>query len=962
MVVTGSFAVAQQYERITGTSDFSIRVNFKDIQEYDRLFPTEKTRGKQIKNEMEEYPELPVDLGKVIYRDKKRVGDFHPTSKEQSPIPDRDFLALKDNNTSIPPDVNGAVGPEHLMVTLNTEIRIMDKEGNTISTIGTGAFWTEVPGGGGTFDPKISYDPYEERWILIMPSGSSTNNSWLLVAVSENHDPTGNWYMYRFEADSTKQHWFDYPNYGFNKDWIVCSGNMFGTGFGYSVLFVLNKADLYNNAYEVRYTRFAIYDGFTLVPAVTYDPEEEDVYMVNNAGGNNNGNGYINLWKVTGEVDTPEVVNLGLIEIPDPWSNGSYANGGNFAPQLGSNEKINTVDARMENMIFRNGKLWCVHHVYLPAGNANRCAVQWFELTTDGTVLQRGRIDDPTGLMYYAFATIAVNAKEDIMVGFASFSEEQYASGSYAFRYADDPPNTMREPYQFVDGLAPYFKTYGGDRNRWGDYTATWVDPVDDLDFWTIQEYADLPGSQDQWSTWWAMVDVHAIPDPDFTSNISIVPTGSGVNFTDLSKYDPTEWYWEFDGGMPATSTEQNPQNVIYDNEGLFDVKLTVTNFMGSETLVWEDYINSNKLILPEVDFAISDTVPCLENPVMMQDLTIFNPIAWEWSFYPNVVTFVNGTDQFSQHPEVIFDLPLSYDITLTATNLNGSMPYTKTASVHSGGMSLPFYDDFETRSFLTKGWAVENPDEDITWEITTVAGNESGNLAAYVNIKSYPGYEERDRLISPPINLRDFRDVVLEFEYAYAQRFPQYTDSLLVFVSADCGFTWTKVLALGQDSLGGFATHEPTSSNFIPESPEDWCGSEDNPECIQIDLSEWDYTPNVRIMFETYNGFGNNLFIDNVMIDGNLSGLAESIAQQSSFTIFPNPSSGSFTLHLDGMQGSAQLRVIELTGKEIYRRDFSETSAEWKQTINLPDAKKGLYIVELRNENIRYVNKLLIR
>ena len=71
----------------------------------------------------------------------------------------------------------------------------------------------------------------------------------------------------------------------------------------------------------------------------------------------------------TGETNDPQLVNLGLLGVQAPWNNGSYANGGNFAPQLGSDKKINTVDARMENMIFRNGKLWTTHHVYLPAGN-----------------------------------------------------------------------------------------------------------------------------------------------------------------------------------------------------------------------------------------------------------------------------------------------------------------------------------------------------------------------------------------------------------------------------------------------------------------------------------------------------------------------------------------------------------------------------------------------------------------
>ena len=48
-------------------------------------------------------------------------------------------------------------------------------------------------------------------------------------------------------------------------------------------------------------------------------------------------------------------------------------------------------------------------------------------------------------------------------------------------------------------GDGAYFKTFSGTENRWGDYSATVVDPVNDTDFWTIQEYAANPvGNPDQ--------------------------------------------------------------------------------------------------------------------------------------------------------------------------------------------------------------------------------------------------------------------------------------------------------------------------------------------------------------------------------------------------------------------------------------------------------------------------------
>ena len=954
---------SQNFNKYKGTSSHHATTSFNEIVNWDKAHPAPDPKKKVPNKEVFKYPEFSIDGKKVLYKEEKPQGNnYTPMSKDPSPLPDKDFLGLNDNNNSIPPDVNGAAGPNHLMITLNTETRIMDKEGNEISTVDIESFWHSLPGYTYVFDPKITYDPYENRWIFLMPSGYDFATSRLNVAVSENSDPTGNWFLYSFDTNPNVTHGFDYPNFGFNKNWIVVSGNMFGDGTAYTALFVLDKHDLYNNALVADYSRFEIYDGFTLIPAKTYDTEEEDIYIVNNAGGNIGGYGYLALRKVTGGYGNEYIEELGIIQIADPWEDGSYANNGDFAPQLGTDEKINTVDARLENMIYRNGKLWTAHHIYLPADDPTRCSVQWFELALDGTILQRGRVDDPDGNMCYAFATIAVNANEDIMIGYNSYSPEQYASGSYSFRYADDPQNTLRDSYQYIDGLAPYFKTFGGNRNRWGDYSGTVVDPVDDLDFWTLQEYADLPGSQDQWSTWWAYIDIDAVPEAQFEANITTVPTGNGVDFMDLTKYEPTAWLWEFEGGTPSTSTQQNPHNIVYEDSGLFDVTLTATNYLGSNTLIMEEYIKSSTSILPEIQFTVSDTIPCIGDPVQFEDQTIYNPIQWEWEFFPNDVTFVNGTNENSQNPEVKFNIPYHYEVTLSASNLNGSSSITKNALVHVGGVGLPFGEDFESGYLCDEVWTIENPDNKKTWTLTTVAGSEPGDISAYVNIKNYNGMSERDRLISPLINLSDYNEAYVEFQYAYAQRFAQYTDSLIVYLSTGCGDDLIRLLAMGEDSLNQFATVPPTGMNFIPESADDWCGAGNNPECININLTTWVGNPDIQIVFESYNGFGNNIFIDNVKIDGTLSAIDEIGNVSDKLNVYPNPTNGSFTVQLKNVTGIAELKLLNITGQVILTDQIDCSEYVTLKRFNLDKLNNGIYLVQVQTMDELLTCKIVIK
>jgi uncharacterized repeat protein (TIGR02543 family) len=80
------------------------------------------------------------------------------------------------------------------------------------------------------------------------------------------------------------------------------------------------------------------------------------------------------------------------------------------------------------------------------------------------------------------------------------------------------------------------------------------------------------------------------LPDAQFTADTTAVIPGGVVNFTDQSGNGPTSWQWTFAGGIPSTSTDQDP-SVTYNTPGTYDVTLTVTNAAGSDTETKRDYI-----------------------------------------------------------------------------------------------------------------------------------------------------------------------------------------------------------------------------------------------------------------------------------------------------------------------------------------------------------------------------------
>ena len=451
------------------------------------------------------------------------------------------FQALLDNGLVVPPDTMGAVGPRHLMVVHNSEVRIQNRAGGEISRVPLDTFWASV-GFPLVFDPKAVYDPYQSRWIFAAMADPQMYTASVLIGVSATDDPTGNWYLYRVYVDPVGLNWSDFTSVGFNKDWITVTANMFDI-FGYyhgENIYVFNKADLFTGgAGTFTLLQDTSGRGFTMVPAVTYDQTSDVLYLVevDNLVTNFVGvSSRLRLSTISGPVGN-EVLTLGV----------GYAGGTNWGssdpfrlyggslPQHGSPYGIAGNDCRINNVVYRNGTLWCSHHVFLPALNPTHTAAQWWQIATNGNVLQFGRLEDPSSIVSYAYASIAVNARNDVLIGFSRFSTNEYASAGYVTRFGLDPVNTLRTEGLLKAGEAPYFKTFGDFENRWGDFSASMVDPLDDLDFWTIQEYAATPTNNgvSLWGTWWGYVvmgNLTQFESPNYTGLEGAPPGFATIN------------------------------------------------------------------------------------------------------------------------------------------------------------------------------------------------------------------------------------------------------------------------------------------------------------------------------------------------------------------------------------------------------------------------------------------------
>jgi uncharacterized protein YjdB len=417
------------------------------------------------------------------------------------------FQAVLDNGTTIPPDTHGAVDSNYVVTATNTTVRIMTKTHTSISQVSLDNFWSPVLSGGGSFDPRVHYDPYSARWIIVTVCGGQSSSSSILIAVSKTSNPTSGWWMYKVgSTGASGTDWLDYPNVGYNGKWLVVTGNYFsisgGTYTGANAWF-FNYANLKAGG-SASYT--SINQGtsaFTLCPALTYSSSLQSMYLVDHY---NYTVGAVRLWKVTGAVGSEVMTQIAIPNSGMPWTPQGPGSGADFAPQLGTTNLIQNNDHRINQMIYINGKLWFSHNVFLPYGAPTHTGIQWWQIDTAGTPLQVGRVEDASGANFYAFPSIAVNANDDALIGFSAFSATTYPSAAYALRLHTDATDSIRTPFRYRTGKNTYFKNFGLSRDRWGDYSGTCVDPSNMTDFWTVQEAS--AATVNTWDTWWAKVTV----------------------------------------------------------------------------------------------------------------------------------------------------------------------------------------------------------------------------------------------------------------------------------------------------------------------------------------------------------------------------------------------------------------------------------------------------------------------
>jgi hypothetical protein len=418
-----------------------------------------------------------------------------------------------------PPDTNGDVGPSHYIQTVNTSVGIFRKtDGALLAAFSFNTLFSSAATGtpcdnSNQGDPVVVYDGQADHWIIsdFAWSNFTSGAMYQCFAVSITGNPvSGGWFFYAVQTDAGG-HIPDYPKLGVWPDAIYMSANIFNTTgqqlFQNVRVWAFNRSDLESGQtlHAVSFDVPAKFQGisvFSLLPSnLRGDPP---VAGRPNLFASIWGVYAARIWKFHVDWTTP---GNSTFSGPSDVSIGTFSVGPGTVPEKAPGNSLDTLTYRvmMQNQYRRFGSqetLWLAHTVGNGSGIAS---VRWYQLNvTGGTVttsapVQQGTFNPDSNHRF--MPSLAVDGSGDMAIGYSVSSSSTNPSIRYAGRLVTDAANTLGQGETTLwAGTGAQTNTCGGNPcQRWGDYSAMSIDPVDDCTFWYTNEYYEANGGN--WQT-----------------------------------------------------------------------------------------------------------------------------------------------------------------------------------------------------------------------------------------------------------------------------------------------------------------------------------------------------------------------------------------------------------------------------------------------------------------------------
>ncbi len=498
----------------------------------------------------------------------------------------------------IPSDSNIAVGPDHIVETVNAAYSVYKKDGtrivgpNSLRSLWSGLGGSCAANNGG--DPVVQYDRAADRW-MITQIGSLSNPYSQCIAVSQSGDPAGAYNLYSYSFGSNLN---DYPKFSV---WPTATNSAYLATYN-----LFASGSVWAGAEICAYDRAAMLRGDVSPVGLCYTGIQGASFLP------------VDLDGATAPLDsTPAYFidlyttnSLGMYSMAPNFSNStatlsSFATlpvasfseacaGAACVPQPGTTMQLDSLADRLMNraamrMLSDHESIVVNHSV--TAGLSS--GIRWYELqspvSTNGSfsVYQQGTFAPDSD--YRWMGSAAMDQSSNIAIGYSVASASTYPSIRYTGRAPTDALGTMPAEASMIEGSGSQTGY-----NRWGDYNSMRIDPSDDCTFWYVNEYLPISSSYG-WYTRigsFRLTGCGALPAPDFTisaspTSLTITPgssSSSSITVTSLNGFSDTVALSV--SGCPANATcTFSPPSLGGSGMSILSVAATTSTPSGSYTL-----------------------------------------------------------------------------------------------------------------------------------------------------------------------------------------------------------------------------------------------------------------------------------------------------------------------------------------------------------------------------------------
>ena len=424
-----------------------------------------------------------------------------------------------------PPDSNGAIGINNFVEFINGGYAVYNRSGVLQApAISDSSFWLNAGISStlvnqGLSDTRVKFDPLSQRWfateITIGTQTSTTafNNS-VLLAVSKTSDPLAGWNATSFNVAGLTR-FNDYPTLSIDANAVYVGSNDFnpaGNAFIGATLSSIPKASLL--AATPTTAGISTFLQNTASPTMGFTPQ-----VPTNYGTGYSGTKIVSISATAfNQIQVTPIsgtANAGATLGAAQTVNIAFDGNPTLVRQPNGSRVVDGLDDRFSGTIYQVGnKIYAANAINngnqgggtAPGSNA----VHWMVIdATTNAVLQEGLITDGARDLWQP--SIAANANGDVVIGYNKAGVDLNISSFAAVGHT--VAGVLSFSSQVLLKTSPvnnYTDGFGAATSRWGDYSATMVDPTDPNVFWTIQEVAV---NATKWGTQISAINV-AVPEP----------------------------------------------------------------------------------------------------------------------------------------------------------------------------------------------------------------------------------------------------------------------------------------------------------------------------------------------------------------------------------------------------------------------------------------------------------------